>query len=91
MANLAISKLAELWDVPIYAHRLEMPYLAGRSGRARRHLRAAKNLGSAAVLPGRGSRRGLGRRVHAVAGPADLGPLGSAGTLAGAPHRLFPR
>lgn len=24
-------KLAEAWDVPIYAHRLEMPYLTGRS------------------------------------------------------------
>jgi glyoxylase-like metal-dependent hydrolase (beta-lactamase superfamily II) len=23
--------LAELWDVPIYAHRLEMPYLSGKS------------------------------------------------------------
>jgi len=24
--------LAEYWDVPIYAHRLEMPYLTGKSG-----------------------------------------------------------
>lgn len=26
-----VRELAELWDVPIYAHRLEMPYLTGRS------------------------------------------------------------
>jgi glyoxylase-like metal-dependent hydrolase (beta-lactamase superfamily II) len=24
-------ELAELWDVPVYAHTLEMPYLTGRS------------------------------------------------------------
>jgi glyoxylase-like metal-dependent hydrolase (beta-lactamase superfamily II) len=27
----ALQALAELWDVPIYAHRLELPYLTGRS------------------------------------------------------------
>ncbi|HSF40056.1 MAG TPA: MBL fold metallo-hydrolase, partial [Thermoanaerobaculia bacterium] len=26
-----VHALAEQWDVPIYAHRLEMPYLTGRS------------------------------------------------------------
>lgn len=27
----ALKELAELWDVPVYAHRLEAPYLTGRS------------------------------------------------------------
>ena len=27
----ALKELGELWDVPVYAHRLEMPYLTGRS------------------------------------------------------------
>jgi glyoxylase-like metal-dependent hydrolase (beta-lactamase superfamily II) len=27
----ALPRLAELWDVPIYAHELELPYLTGRS------------------------------------------------------------
>src|SRR3712207_6371874 len=27
----ALQVLAELWDVPVYAHRLELPYLDGRS------------------------------------------------------------
>lgn len=26
-----VRELAELWDVPVYAHRMEMPYLTGRS------------------------------------------------------------
>lgn len=26
-----VRELAELWDVPVYAHRLELPYLTGRS------------------------------------------------------------
>ena len=27
----AVRELAERWDVPVYAHRMEMPYLTGRS------------------------------------------------------------
>lgn len=27
----ALRELADLWDVPVYAHRLELPYLTGRS------------------------------------------------------------
>ena len=27
----SVRELAELWDVPVYAHRLEAPYLTGRS------------------------------------------------------------
>ena len=27
----ALRELAERWDVPVYAHRLELPYLTGRS------------------------------------------------------------
>lgn len=27
----SLERLAELWDVPVYAHRLELPYLTGRS------------------------------------------------------------
>lgn len=27
----ALKPLAELWDVPVYAHRLELPYLTGRA------------------------------------------------------------
>ena len=27
----SVRQLAELWDVPVYAHRLELPYLTGRS------------------------------------------------------------
>src|ERR1700709_394900 len=27
----SLQSLAEYWDVPIYAHRLEMPYLTGKS------------------------------------------------------------
>jgi glyoxylase-like metal-dependent hydrolase (beta-lactamase superfamily II) len=27
----SLARLLEYWDVPVYAHRLEMPYLAGRS------------------------------------------------------------
>src|SRR3954469_731424 len=27
----ALKELAEAWDVPVFAHRLELPYLTGRS------------------------------------------------------------
>jgi glyoxylase-like metal-dependent hydrolase (beta-lactamase superfamily II) len=68
-------ELAEYWDVPIYAHPLEMPYLTGRSDYPPPDPTVGGTLGLLSrVLPHSG--RNLGRRLEAL--PLD-------GTVPGLP------
>lgn len=55
--------LAEQWDAPIYAHRLELPYLTGRSNYPPPDPTTGGAIGFLArFMPARG--RDLGERVH---------------------------
>lgn len=57
--------LAEAWDVPIYAHRLELPYLTGRSGYAPQDPTMGGAIAQMArVFPSSGY--DFGDRVHAL-------------------------
>ena len=78
--------LAEYWDVPVYAHRLEMPYLTGKSG----YPPPDPTIGGAMAFLSRfmpSGPRNLTGRIHElqpneVPGAAGLGMAGHARTFA---------
>jgi hypothetical protein len=86
----ALASLAERWDVPIYAHPLELPYLDGRSSYPRRPVLVSAprsqrggrdDVGDVALLPARPRRR----RPLAPDAAGGRGGAGHAG-LALDPH-----
>jgi len=73
----SVNQLLRVWDVPVYAHRLELPYLTGRSDYPPPDPTVGGGLMSALsrFFPRKG--RNLGAAVHAL--PAD-------GTVPGLPQ-----
>lgn len=69
------AELADLWDVPIYAHRLELPYLTGRSD----YPPPDPTVGGAIAFLSRfmpHRRRDLGARIHELRGSDVPGAAG---------------